>query len=257
MQGVMAVAVAVLVALPWYVAMNAREPGYLRYYFVDRHLLGFATDTQRHAGQPWWFYLPVVVGGGLPWIVFTRGTTLKGLSHRSSAPELLLWTWLVGAVALLSLSQSKAITYVLPAMPAIAIMAAASIRSMRTWRIVLIATAATYAVALFAFGPPVARTHSSRDLAGYFNAAGQMPSTIFVFDQRVSFVYYLRPDLRRQLQKDQIRSVSVEELAAMQPFPRDAVVTVPIDLAAPRLPRIPGLMNAEHHVAGRYLVVTP
>ena len=257
MQGVMAVAVAVLVALPWYVAMNAREPGYLRYYFVDRHLLGFATDTQRHAGQPWWFYLPVVVGGGLPWIVFTRGTTLKGLSHGSSPPELLLWTWLVGAVALLSLSQSKAITYVLPAMPAIAIMAAASIRSTRTWRIVLIATAATYAVALFAFGPPVARTHSSRDLAGYFNAAGQMPSTIFVFDQRVSFVYYLRPELRHQLHQDGVRSVSVEELAAMQPFPRDAVVTVPIDLAAPRLPRIPGLANAKREVAGRYLVVSP
>ena len=63
-------AIAALVALPWYLAMKAREPGYLRYYFVDRHLLGFATDTQRHSGQPWWFYLPIVIGGGLPWIVY-------------------------------------------------------------------------------------------------------------------------------------------------------------------------------------------
>ncbi|HEY3158300.1 MAG TPA: glycosyltransferase family 39 protein [Vicinamibacterales bacterium] len=256
-QGVLVVAVAALIALPWYLAMNAREPGYLRYYFVDRHLLGFATDTQRHSGQPWWFYLPVIIGGGLPWIVFTRGTTLKGLSHRSSAPELLLWTWLVGAVALLSLSESKAVTYVLPAMPAVAIMAAVSIERIRTWRIVPVITAATYAVALFVFGPAVARTHSSRDLAAYFNAAGQVPATIFVFDQRVSFVYYLRPELRHRLHQDGVRSVSVEELAAMEPFPPDAVVTVPIDLAAPRLPRIPGLANAQHLVAGRYLVVTP
>ncbi|HXD17109.1 MAG TPA: glycosyltransferase family 39 protein [Vicinamibacterales bacterium] len=256
-HGVLVVAVAALAALPWYLAMNAREPGYLRYYFVDRHLLGFATDTQRHSGQPWWFYLPVVIGGGLPWILFTRGTTLRGLSRRRSAPELLLWTWLIGAVALLSLSQSKAITYVLPAMPAIAVMAAASHRSMRTWRLASLATAAIYAIALFAFGPAVARSHSARELAGYFNEAGSVPATVFVFDQRVSFVYDLRPDLRRQLYGDRVRSVSVEELAAMQPFPRDAVVTVPIDLAAPRLPRIPGLANAQRHVAGRYLVVVP
>jgi len=249
-HGVLVVAVAALVALPWYLAMDARVPGYLRYYFIDRHLLGFATDTQRHSGQPWWFYLPVVVGGGLPWLLFIR-------AGRKGPPYTLLWTWLVGAVALLSVSQSKAITYVLPAMPAIAIMAAASLRSMRTWRAVSLATAATCAVALFVFGPAVARSHSARDLAGYFNEAGRVPATVFVFDRRVSFVYYLRPDLRRQLREDQIRSVSVEELAAMQPFPRDAVVTVPIDLAAPRLPRIPRLANAQRHVAGRYLVLAP
>ena len=248
-QGALVVAVAALVALPWYVAMNTREPGYLRYYFVDRHLLGFATDTQRHSGQPWWFYLPVVIGGALPWLLFVR--------WRTTPPHILLWTWLAGAVALLSLSQSKAVTYVLPAMPAVAIMAAAALHRPRAWRVVSIATAATYAIALLVFGPAVARTHSARDLADYFNAAGRLPATIFVFDQRVSFVYYLRPDLRRQLHEDQVRSVSVEELAAMQPFPRDAVVTVPIDLAAPRLPRIPSLANAERHVAGRYLVVSP
>ena len=70
LQGVTVLAIAALVALPWYLAMDAREPGYLRYYFIDRHLLGFATDTQRHSGQPWWFYLPIVIGGGLPWILF-------------------------------------------------------------------------------------------------------------------------------------------------------------------------------------------
>jgi 4-amino-4-deoxy-L-arabinose transferase-like glycosyltransferase len=250
-QGALVVAIAVLVALPWYLAMNAREPGYLRYYFGDRHLLGFATDTQRHNGQPWWFYLPIVIGGGLPWVVFV------GLARGTGAPYTALWTWLLGAVALLSLSGSKAVTYVLPAMPAIAILAAASAPAMRAWRAVFVATAVVYGVALAAFGPSVARAHSARDLAAYFNASRHVPSTIFVFDQRVSFVYYLRPDLRRQLRDDHVRSVSVEDLAAMRPFPHDAVVTVPADLAATRLPRIPQLANAQRDVAGRYLVVTP
>jgi 4-amino-4-deoxy-L-arabinose transferase-like glycosyltransferase len=47
----------------------------------------------------------------------------KGLLNGA---ELLLWTWLVGALVLLSVSGSKAVTYVLPAMPALAILAARS-----------------------------------------------------------------------------------------------------------------------------------
>jgi 4-amino-4-deoxy-L-arabinose transferase-like glycosyltransferase len=257
-RGMVVVAVAALIALPWYLAMDAREPGYLRYYVLDRHLLGFTTDTQRHSGQPWWFYLPVVVGGGLPWLAMIRVAGRKAaLSGRDAPPYALLWTWLVGAVVLLSLAQSKTITYVLPAMPAVAILAAISPMSPRAWRRIAIGTAATCAMAAALFGPLLARAHSARDLADYFNAAGRLPATIFVFDQRVSFVYYLGPDLRRQMHPDQVRSVSVEELAAMHPFPRDAVVTVPIDLAATRLPRIPPLASAQRHMAGRYLVVSP
>jgi 4-amino-4-deoxy-L-arabinose transferase-like glycosyltransferase len=250
-QGALVVATAILVALPWYLAMNAREPGYLRYYFMDRHLLGFATDTQRHGGQPWWFYLPIVIIGGFPWVVFI------GLARRKGAPYTALWTWLVTAVVLLTLSQSKAVTYLLPAMPAIAILAAASAATARTRFVVAVASTAIYLVALVPFGPSVARSHSARDLAAYFNVSGRVPATIFVFDQRVSFVYYLRPELRRQLRDNHVRSVSVEELAAMRPFPHDAVVTLPADLAATRLPRIPQLANARRDVAGRYLVVTP
>lgn len=255
-RGALVVVVAVLVALPWNVAMNAREPGYLHYYFVERHLLGFATQTQEHAGQPWWFYLPVVLGGGLPWIVFAPAGRVL-----SDAPgKLLLWSWLLGAVVLLTLSGSKAVTYVLPAMPAIAILAGASLQSERyerTWQIVAGAAAAVYALALFTSGPVMAYLHSARDLAGYFNASTQLPRTIFVFDQRVSFVFYLNPEVRARLSPGHVRSVSVEEVAAMQPFPHDAVLTLPADLAPARLPRIPALAGRTQEQAGRYLVVRP
>ena len=168
-----------------------------------------------------------------------------------------LWTWLVGAIILLSFSASKAVTYVLPAMPAIAILAARSPKTARAWPTLVVAIAATYALALAVFGPSVARAHSARDLADYFNSAGRLPGTIFVFDQRVSFIYYLQPSLRNQLDTDQVRSVSVEQLTAMQPFPRDAVVTLPADLAENRLSRIPALAHAARHTVGRYVVVSP
>ncbi len=249
-RGALVVAIAVFVALPWYLAMNARQPGYLHYYFVDRHLLGFATATQEHHGQPWWYYLPLVIGGGLPWIVFVRRVSFD-------APHRVAWSWLGSAIVLLTLSQSKAVTYILPAMPAIAILAVASFTAQRVWRAVTLATAAIFATALFAFGPRLAEEHSARDLAAYFNASGRLPKTIFVFDQRVSFVYYLQPQLRSQLRDGQIQSVSVEQLAAMRPFPHDAVVTIPADLASARVPRILPLADATWDHVGRYVVVIP
>jgi 4-amino-4-deoxy-L-arabinose transferase-like glycosyltransferase len=248
-RGGVVCAIAVLVALPWYLAMNARVPGYLHYYFVERHVLGFATATQEHHGQPWWYYLPLTIGGGLPWIVFAGGAF--------DAPKRLAWTWLASAVVLLTVSQSKAVTYILPAMPAIAILAAVSPVGQRVWKAVALTTALLLAGATIWFGPTIAEAHSARDLATYFNAPNRLPKTIFVFDQRVSFVYYLRRDVRSQLRQGQIQSVSVEQLAAMRPFPRDAVVTLPTDLASDRVPRIEPLANATWDHTGRYVVLIP
>ena len=257
LQGVVVLAIAVLVALPWYLAMNAREPAYLRYYFVDRHLLGFATDTQRHGERPWWYYAPLVLAGAIPWIVWPCGTGLKGLSHKvaNRSSLLLPWTWLLGTLVLLSLSGSKAITYLLPAMPSIAILAAASIASLRAWRTVAMATAMAYTVALFAIGPSLARLHSARDLADYFNAGGRVPATVYTMDDRLSFVYYLKPELRNGLRDDQVQSLLIEQLVALDPFPRDAVLALPADLAAERVAKIPSLARGAWQAAGRYVIV--
>jgi len=65
-----------------------------------------------------------------------------------------------------------------------------------------------------------------------------------------------RPEVRQALRADQIRNVTVEQLAAMRPFPRDAVVALPADLAG-RLSRVPQLANATRTAAGRYVVVSP
>ena len=249
--GLVVVAVAVLVALPWYLAMDAREPGYLRYYFLNRHLLGFTTETQRHGGQAWWYYLPVLVAGGVPWIVYVRRRAL------SDAPGKFLWIWPAASLVLLSLSNSKAVTYILPVMPAIAIVASRSDTAVRQWRPVAMAMAVIYSAALVTAGPSTARSHSAIDLTGYFNNAGQLPSRMFVMEYRVSFVYYLRPEVRARMHRDQIESFLGAELATMQPFPKDAVLALPADLADARLARLPQLANAHRKQVGRYLLISP
>jgi 4-amino-4-deoxy-L-arabinose transferase len=249
--GVVVVVVAGLVALPWYLAMNAREPGYLRYYFMNRHLLGFTTETQRHGGQPWWYYLPVVVAGGLPWIVYVRRRLL------ADAPGTFLWMWLAASVVLLSLSNSKAVTYALPVIPAIAIVAARSDAVLRQWRPLAIAMAIVYAGAIVTAGPTVAYTHSSTDLTQYFDNEGRLPESMFVMENRVAFVYYLRPDVRARMHREQIRNFTLDELEAIRPFPTTAVLALPADLADVRLRRLPQLANGHRKRVGRYILLWP
>ena len=249
--GILVVAVAVFVALPWYLAMDAREPRYLRYDFLNRHLLGFTTETQRHGGQAWWYYVPVLIAGGLPWVVYVRRSGL------SDAAGKFLWIWPVASLVLLSLSNSKAVTYVLPVMPAIAIVASRSDTAGRHWRPVAIAMAVVYVTALITAGSSLARSHSAIDLTEYFNNAGELPSRLFVMEYRVSFVYYLRPDVRARVHHGQIESFLGAELATMEPFPKDAVLALPADLADARLARLPQLANAHRKQVGRYLLISP
>lgn len=123
-----AVIVAGIVAAPWYFAMEAAHPGYLHYYFVERHLQGYLTATQRHAGRPWWYYVPIVIGGALPWTGYLAGALREMLPDSPAAPEpgrrRVLWGWFVIGLVFLSLGESKLVTYALPLFPILALIVA-------------------------------------------------------------------------------------------------------------------------------------
>ena len=141
-RGAAALGIAAAVASTWYAAVESQHPGYLYYYFVERHLLGFATDSQIHGGEPWWYYLPILLGGSLPWIgylpITIRDSWARWKQERAgdgvSQPRrekgegrramVLLWCWIIGCTLLLSLSHSKLVTYIWPVFPAVAILAA-------------------------------------------------------------------------------------------------------------------------------------
>jgi 4-amino-4-deoxy-L-arabinose transferase-like glycosyltransferase len=157
LRGLVAIFLAALLASGWFIAMETKHPGYLQYFFIQRHLLGFTTATQIHGEAPWWYYLPILLGGGLPWIGYLPATLSDTLARRprknsvaeklvmeKSAPEkidaknlildncheshngamTLLWCWLIGCTVLLSLAHSKLITYIWPVFPSVAVLAA-------------------------------------------------------------------------------------------------------------------------------------
>lgn len=135
LQGLVVLLIAAAVASPWYLALESQQPGFLRYYFLDRHVLGFATNSQPHSNQPWWYYLPILIGGGLPWIGYVRwAVNAERKMPKAEAsippssfplsPSRFLWFWLIAWTIFLTLAQSKLATYLWPAFPPLAILAA-------------------------------------------------------------------------------------------------------------------------------------
>jgi 4-amino-4-deoxy-L-arabinose transferase-like glycosyltransferase len=123
--GAASLGIAALIAWPWYAAMEQASPGYLHYFFLERHVAGVTDDTQRHAGRPFWYYLPILLVGTWPWLV-------HAWRRPGSDAERLLMCWFVADVLLLSAAGSKLATYVLPALPAVAALAGAQIASSET-----------------------------------------------------------------------------------------------------------------------------
>lgn len=116
-----------LVALPWYVAVEVRNPEFFRFFILEHNLARFGTDLYHHR-QPFWFFLPVTALGLLPWLVFVITAaveTVRGwraertaLFEPGDALSFFLVLWLVVPVVFFSLSQSKLPGYTLPALPA-------------------------------------------------------------------------------------------------------------------------------------------
>lgn len=128
------VGIAVLIAAPWYIAMERAHPGYLHYYFIERHLHAYLTPTQPHGGRAWWYYAPIVIGGTLPWTGYLAGAVRGAWRDRSRPLPLVLIAWAAIGLVFLSAAESKLLTYVLPVFPAVAIVIADHLATMWSTR---------------------------------------------------------------------------------------------------------------------------
>ena len=115
------------VALPWYVAVQVRNPEFFRVFILEHNLARFGTNLYHHS-QPFWYYLPVLLLGLLPWTVFIIAAVVqaargwweqrRGFVQSEDAFSAFLLIWLIAPVIFFSLSQSKLPGYILPALPA-------------------------------------------------------------------------------------------------------------------------------------------
>jgi 4-amino-4-deoxy-L-arabinose transferase len=159
---VVAVAVAALVGLPWYVAMW-REHGdaYLRSFLVGDNFERFATERFNEA-RPVWFYVPVLLGGLLPWSVYLVAFGADALARagrrvaRLSDGDWRLLFWAVMPTLFFTLSVGKQPRYILPVLPPLAVFVARGVIDRvgrHRDRLLIAATWTTAALhVVFAFG---------------------------------------------------------------------------------------------------------
>lgn len=122
-------AICLALTLPWFAAMTATHgPAYLERFFIDENVERFATDRYNDP-RPFWYYLPIVIGGLLPWsplmVVFWRPVrgVLAGI-RRLGAAEVRLALWALAPLLFYSLSIGKQPRYVLPVLAPLAILLA-------------------------------------------------------------------------------------------------------------------------------------
>jgi 4-amino-4-deoxy-L-arabinose transferase-like glycosyltransferase len=113
-------AVSVGLAAPWFIAVAMRDESFLAYFFWFHHVQRYV-DPFDHS-EPFWFYLPEVVVGMLPWTLLLPGlmvALIRGgdeVQHLRSLVFAGLW-----CVGFFSLSGCKRGFYVLPAVPPLAL----------------------------------------------------------------------------------------------------------------------------------------
>jgi 4-amino-4-deoxy-L-arabinose transferase-like glycosyltransferase len=119
------------IALPWYLVVELRNPGFLWYTVVDNHILNITRqrvfpDEDVPLGTI--EFLVVTAAGFLPWCLALPAALWRRLRRPAETREdrmwLLLTLWAVGAVAAVALSPFKLPHYGLPAFPALALIVA-------------------------------------------------------------------------------------------------------------------------------------
>ncbi|MGB3436064.1 ArnT family glycosyltransferase [Achromobacter sp.] len=119
-----ALLVFIAVAAPWFVLMQLRYPGFYDYFFVYQHFQRFAAGGFNNA-QPFWFYLPVIVGLSLPWSLWGGGILRKSFwEGPARSLRRLAVLWFAVVVVFFSLPNSKLVGYVLPALAPLAFLLA-------------------------------------------------------------------------------------------------------------------------------------
>ncbi|MGH7731366.1 MAG: ArnT family glycosyltransferase, partial [Candidatus Eiseniibacteriota bacterium] len=115
----------------WFALATGRHPEYPRYAFLEESFERLTSGSFRRE-QPWWFVPAVLVGGTFPWSLATPWVALwwrRGpeapFPGGANAARVALGFVLFAAI-FFSISRSKLVTYLLPALPPLAWLGAAA-----------------------------------------------------------------------------------------------------------------------------------
>jgi 4-amino-4-deoxy-L-arabinose transferase-like glycosyltransferase len=159
-----------LVAVPWFFAVSARNPSFLEFFFVHEHFARFLTPVHKRV-EPWWYFFGLLVIGALPWLwvlpAACRQAWLESPQENQFKPLKFLLIFCCVTLAFFSVSESKLAPYILPMMPTLAAIVGAHLAERPTFvrrmglfngglLLFLAVGFSVYAIRRYGFFPPAA-----------------------------------------------------------------------------------------------------
>ncbi|MEO6802502.1 MAG: glycosyltransferase family 39 protein [Granulicella sp.] len=126
--------------LPWYIAVQKRNPTFYRAFFLEHNLERFASNRYQHH-QPFWYYFAILLVALMPWTILALRALVDALQvsiaewkvrHKpqrylghvragDAFPEFLV-LWALFPILFFSFSGSKLPGYILPSIPPLTIL---------------------------------------------------------------------------------------------------------------------------------------
>ena len=119
------VAAAVLVTLPWSLMIHFREPDFWNYFFWTEHISRFLSPVAGQHNEPFWYFVPIMIGGALPWIALLPAA-VQGIKHKYQHSSLVRFSlcWFLFPFLFFSACGGKLSTYILPCFPPLSVLMA-------------------------------------------------------------------------------------------------------------------------------------
>ncbi len=119
-------AIFLIIAVPWHVLVQIQNPEFFHFYFINQQFLRYSTMVAKRY-QPFWFFIPILLLGFYPWVVFLAQAIKHALpvnwrSRASHKETLFLLIWATSIFIFFSVSHSKLIPYILPVFPPLAVL---------------------------------------------------------------------------------------------------------------------------------------
>jgi 4-amino-4-deoxy-L-arabinose transferase-like glycosyltransferase len=114
-----------VIATPWFVLVQQRNPEFLNFFFIVQQFKRYLTPEQNRPGA-FYYFVPVILVGFLPWL----SVSVQSIRHalrlprqpNGFSPVTMMLVWAVFIFLFFSASHSKLLSYTLPIAPALALL---------------------------------------------------------------------------------------------------------------------------------------
>ncbi len=114
---------AFCVALPWAVAIHFREGDFWNYFFWTEHVARFLDPIRGQHPKPFWYFLPILAGGALPWAAQSPAALTTVFKLETEKPLVRFAVcWFLFPFLFFSVCSGKLIPYILPCFPPLAVL---------------------------------------------------------------------------------------------------------------------------------------